>query len=61
MFDIRTTATYSTIPRFRHCRIFINILIEVEVTLANQGSTYLRFEEDNVVASACLRYIHYGW
>ena len=42
-----------------HCRSFINILLEVEVPLANYRSTYLRFKEDDVVESACLRYIHY--
>ena len=39
-----------------HCRSFINILLEVEVALANYRSTYLRFKQVDVVASACLRY-----
>ena len=33
----------------------------LEVFLANYTSTYLRFKQDDVVASACLRYIHYEW
>ena len=41
-----------------HYRSFINILLEVEVALANYRSTYWCFKDD-VVASACL--IHYGW
>ena len=27
----------------------------------NYRYTYLRFKEDDVVASVCLRNIHYGW
>ena len=51
--------TYSTIPRFKHCRSFINTILEVEEAVANYSS--VRFSQDDVVASACLGYIQCEW
>ena len=39
----------------------MNTSSDTDRALANYRSTYLRFKEDDVVASAYLRYIHYGW